>query len=117
MSSKTQEQEQDEEVVTVEMLITKEEVEQTLLESGLERLFAQKSEGIVNPIVLAKCLGIRPQMVYNYIRAGRINAVKHNNTQKLVISWDDAIEFAQRYLNRKLVKQLKVEAELTADEG
>jgi hypothetical protein len=54
-------------------------------------------------------------MIYNYIRNGSINAVKHNNTQKLVISWTEAMEFAQRYLNRKLQRQLKIEAELSAE--
>jgi hypothetical protein len=105
------------EVVADEMLITKEEVEAQLMSSGLERLFAQQSEGIVNPIVLAKALGVKPQMIYNYIKNGKITAVKQNNTQKLVISWSEAIDFAQRYLNRKLRRQQAVEAELQASEA
>jgi hypothetical protein len=32
-----------------------------------------------------------------------------------VISWTEAMEFAQRYLNRKLQRQLKIEAELLAE--
>jgi len=103
------------ETVSDEMLITADETEAYLVSSGLERLFAQRSEGIVNPIVLAKCLGIRPQMVYNYIKAGRISATKHNNTQKLVIDWNEAVEFAQRHLNRKLRKQAERDAVLNEE--
>lgn len=103
------------ETVTDEMLISKEETEQRLLESGVERLFAQQSEGIVNPIVLAKCLGVKPQMIYNYIRNGKIPSKQTNNTQKLVILWDDAVDFSQRYFNRKLTRQAKIDAELAAE--
>jgi len=107
----------EEETVSVEMLISTEETAQRLMEAGVDRLFAQQSEGIVNPIVLAKCLGVKPQMIYNYIRDGKILSTKQNNTQKLVIVWSDAVEFAQKYWNRKLVRQAKIDAELNTEEA
>jgi len=116
MSKQTMTENDDDEVVSDEMLITVEETTKHLVDAGVERLLAQRQEGVVNPIVLAKCLGIRPQMVYNYIKAGRIPSVKHNSTQKIVIQWDVAVEFAQRYLNRKLRKQIELDAQLEEGE-
>lgn len=80
----------------------------------LERLVAQREAGVVNPIVLARALGVRPQMIYNYIREGRngLVGVRENDTQKIVIDWDVAIGFAQRYLNRKAQAELKKQLEL-----
>lgn len=103
--------------VTPEEAISTEETEQKLLKSGTDRLRTQHEEGVVNPIELAKALNVRPQMIYNYIRDGKIPTTESNNTQKLVIPWGDAVAFAQKYLGRKLVKQQKVEAELRGDKS
>jgi uncharacterized membrane protein len=81
------------------------------------RFEAQAAEEVVNPIVLAELLGCRPQMIYNYIRKGKIQAVQHNNTQKLVITLDEAQRFANEYLTRKAMKAIKVKEELAALEA
>lgn len=96
-------------------LVTIEDVTKTFTEKAetLPRLADQMAEQVVNPIVLAKVLGVKPQMIYNYIRNGRINAVEHNNTQKKVIPLADALAFARRYLDRKARQALKVEEQLT----
>jgi hypothetical protein len=96
-------------------LVSLEQAEQALLSKPIARLLEQQKLGIVNPIVLAEAIGVRPQMVYNYIRSGRIKAVKHNNTQKLVIEWKEAVAFAQRYMDRKARAELKRQQELAGD--
>jgi hypothetical protein len=104
-----------EETTEVEVLVTTEDAERQLLGSGLERLLKQQEQGVVNPIMLAQAIGVKPQMIYNYIRAGRIASVTDNNTQKKTIAWSVAVAFAQQYLNRKAVKAAKVERELAGD--
>jgi hypothetical protein len=98
---------------TTEVLVSAEDAERQLLGSGLDRLLKQKEQGVVNPIMLAQAIGVRPQMIYNYIRSGRIASVMDNNTQKKTIAWSVAVNFAQQYLNRKAVKAAKVERELS----
>ena len=95
--------------------VTPEVAEQRLMAKATERMKEQRSEDIVNPIELAKALEIKPQQVYNDIRNGRLEAVKHNNTQKIVIDWSVAVEYARRRFDRELQKQLKVEAELAGE--
>jgi len=79
----------------------------------------QKANEVVNPIVLAALLEVRPQMIYNYIRKGRFTDLSEdghgadfNNTQKRVIRFDEANTFAQQYVGRQEVKAAKIEAEL-----
>jgi hypothetical protein len=105
-----------EETTEVEVLVTTEDAERQLLGSGLERLLKQQEQGVVNPIMLAQAIGVRPQMIYNYIRQGRIASVM-GNTQKKTIAWSVAVDFAQKYLNRKAVKQAKVERELQGQDA
>jgi hypothetical protein len=97
-------------------LVTFEEAEKVLLERGskIERFPAQHAEGIVNPIVLAKLLKIRPQMVYNYIKQGKLPE-QANSSQRMVIPWVTAVEFARGYLDRKAIKAAKVAAELRGE--
>jgi hypothetical protein len=76
-----------EETTEVEVLVTTEDAERQLLGSGLERLLKQQEQGVVNPIMLAQAIGVRPQMIYNYIRQGRIASVM-GNTQKKTIAWN-----------------------------
>jgi hypothetical protein len=99
---------------TTDELVTLEDVTTKFNEAQatVPRLEAQMAEQVVNPIVLAKVLGVKPQMIYNYIRSGRINAVLHNNTQKKVIKLEDALAFARSYLDRKARAALKVEEQL-----
>jgi hypothetical protein len=101
----------------VEVLVTTEDAERQLLGSGLDRLLKQQEQGVVNPIMLAQAIGVKPQMIYNYIRAGRIASVVDNNTQKKTIAWSVAVDFAQQYLNRKAVKAAKVERELAGQDA
>jgi hypothetical protein len=89
-----------------------------------ERYAEQAANGVVNPIVLANLLGVRPQMIYNYIRKGKFSeseqAFGENNTQKKVIFLDEANTFAQGYIDRKVAREAKeaekVEAELAGTE-
>jgi len=78
-----------------------------------ERIQVQFEQGVINPIELAKFMGVRPQMIYQDIRAGKLAAVKLNNTQKIVIERDVAMTYAAAYLDRKaarLLQQTQLEA-------
>jgi type IV secretory pathway VirJ component len=90
----------------------------TLEELGAkdERFAKQAEQEVVNPIVLAGLIGCRPQMVYSYIRKGRIAGVKDNNTQKLVIPLAEAQRWANEYLQRKALKAIRIKDELAAAE-
>lgn len=83
------------------------------------RFAAQSAEGVVNPIVLAELLGVRPQMIYNYLGKGKFteveDAVGSNSTQKKVIRLDEANTFAQGYLDRKVVRETKAKAKIEAE--
>jgi hypothetical protein len=86
----------------------------------VQRYFEQKKEGVVNPIVLAALLDVRPQMIYNYIRKGKFTDLSEgldfNNTQKRVIRYDEANTFAQQFVGRREAKAAKIEAELEGAE-
>jgi len=75
------------------------------------RLRTQMEEGVINPIMLAKFLGVIPQMMYNYVASKRIPA-HYNNTGKLVIDLDDAVEFLFARAQRNAEKRAKEAAEL-----
>lgn len=68
------------------------------------RIAEQLSQGIVNPMELAKELHIRPQQVYQAIRQGALKAVHQNNTQKLYIDETEAARWAAAVYNRRLKK-------------
>jgi hypothetical protein len=104
-----------EETVSAEPVLFDEEAFKRLLAAkGTDRLKMQRELGVVNPIEFAKLLGVRPQMIYNYIRSGKIKAAKHNNTQKLYIEADEADRFAREYLGRKQARAQQIERELQA---
>jgi hypothetical protein len=98
--------------VTETTLVSVKDVEKMVAESDLDRLKAQASEGVMNPIMLARFLGIAPQQVYNRIKAGKIQTVTRNDTQKITIPLAEAIAFAADYLDKQAKKQAKIEAEL-----
>jgi hypothetical protein len=75
-----------------------------------ERGVAQVAEGVINPIELAKALDVRPQMLYSYIRDGRIVARKTVDTQKLVFDLDTALEFVAKRLTREAQRAAKAAA-------
>jgi hypothetical protein len=75
------------------------------------RLRTQMDEGVINPIMLAKFIGVIPQMMYNYVASKRIPA-HYNNTGKLVIDLDDAVEFLFDRATRAAEKRAKEAAEL-----
>lgn len=83
------------------------------------RFAEQAANGVVNPIVLADLLDVRPQMIYNYIAKGKFSqeegAVGSNNTQKKFILLDEANTWAASYLAKRQAKEDKIEAELTAE--
>jgi hypothetical protein len=88
--------------------------------ANVQKRFAeQAAEGVVNPIVLAQLVGVRPQMVYNYISKGKFSQAEDafgtNNTGKKVINLDEANTWAQGYLDRKVTRETK-EAEKVAAE-
>jgi hypothetical protein len=103
------------ETVTVEPpLLDEEQFNRLLASRGTDRLKMQRELGVVNPIEFAKLLRVRPQMIYNYIRSGKIKAAKHNNTQKLYIEAAEADRFAREYLGRKAARAAEVQKELQA---
>ena len=86
------------------------------------RFHTQAKEGLVNPIVLASLLNVRPQMIYGYIRKGRFTqegASSINNTQKITLRLDEASQFALSYISRKEAleekKKAKIQAELRGE--
>lgn len=80
-----------------------------------ERLAAQMAEGIVNPIVLATVIDVRPQMIYNYIQNGRIISRHSNSTQKLIIPLHEAYRFAASQIERRNKKAEQIERELRGE--
>jgi hypothetical protein len=99
------------EAVVDEFVVSREDAEQHMANAKVARYEEQKAEGVINPIVLAQCLDIRPQMIYNYIGKGKIKAAE-NSTGKKVIAFEDGVTFAQMYLDRKVKADMKVKAEL-----
>ena len=91
------------------------QAEEYLLEHGTDRFHGMWDSGKVNPIELAKALDIRAQMVYNYIKGGKIEGVGQNDTQKVTITNDGALAFAQKYLNRKAVKEAKEQEKIARE--
>lgn len=100
-----------------EPIVSYEEAEKVLLERGRHnQVFqAQHAEGHISPIQLARLLGIRNQMVYNYIRKGKIDATYQGPAIKMVIVWHDAVTFAQGYLDRAAVKKSKIDIQLKGE--
>jgi hypothetical protein len=96
-------------------IVSREDAEKILTSKPIARLQEQKAFGVVNPIVLAEALGVRPQMIYTYIRQGKVKAHSDTATQKVVIDWDEAVSFAQRYLNKKAIQQARIERELKGE--
>lgn len=89
------------------------------------RFVEQHEQGVINPIVLAKVMGIRPQMVYNYISKGKFSVVdesgelvashaKQNSTQKKVLDFEEANTWATQYFERKVERETKA-AELAGE--
>jgi hypothetical protein len=107
--------EETEEMVSEPVLVTVEDVAKLMSESTDPRLQEQLAQSIVNPIVLAKMLGVKPQQIYNRIRAGKIATVTQNSTQKIVIPIAEAQRFAANYMDRKARSQAKLEAELAGE--
>jgi hypothetical protein len=104
----------------VEVVAEAEEVQETTAERLTrelrekfqgERIQVQFEQGVINPIELAKFMSVRPQMVYQDIRSGRLTAAKHNNTQKWVIDRSIAIDYAAAYLDRKAQRLLQLQRE------
>jgi hypothetical protein len=121
MSTTTQATADTEEIVGAEEpIVTFEAAEKFLMQQfkSVERLASQYEAGLVNPIVLAKAIKVRPQMIYNYCREPNARIQSHlNDTQHIVIVWKDAVEFVQKYLDRKAQAQARIEAELAGESG
>jgi hypothetical protein len=98
---------------TIEVPTLAELAEQTNTTAGT-RFPKQAAEEVVSPIVLAELVGCRPQMVYNYIRAGKLDHKITDDTQKIVIPLDKAQAWATAYLTRKGEKLVQIKAELEA---
>jgi hypothetical protein len=93
MANQTDEQEAETE--SLELLASEEDALELLREKGSPRLQEQLEHGVVTPIELANAVGKRPQMIYNYIRAGRIAAHRNDETQKLRGDPDDQVRAAK----------------------
>jgi len=96
----------------LEVLVTDEEALAYLKEHGSTRLNQQMEQSVVTPIELAKALDIRPQMIYNYIRDGRIASRKTPDTQKIVIPLEVAQAYVATRLNKDAAKAKVVQAQL-----
>jgi hypothetical protein len=88
------------ETSVAEVSVSTEEALEFLTARLTERGVAQVKAGVINPIELAKALDVRPQMLYSYIRDGRLKAFVTPDTQKLIIRKDDAVEYVRKRLER-----------------
>jgi len=75
------------------------------------RLQIQVDANVISPIILARYLNVKPQMVYQAIREGKLTAVSWNNTQKKFIRLPEAMRWAAKYLTRKQLRDLQTAAE------
>ena len=94
------------------MDITVEEVIEQFSKARSERLREQVEEGFVNPIELAKFLGVAPQSVYNAIKSGKISTSAKSVTQKITIPLEVAAMYAAQYIDKRIQKQKRIDAEL-----
>lgn len=95
---------------------------ETLAESAdpkvAARFYAQASEDLISPIVLAKLLDVAPQMIYGYFRKNKFtdeNVLGVNNTQKKTIRLSIAETFAAGYIDRKETRAEEKEAKIKAE--
>jgi hypothetical protein len=78
------------------------------------------SRGLIKPIILAKCLGIKPQVIYSYLRNNkadgtpRLESVISDSGQK-VIPWSAAVGFVASRMSREAAKQEQIERELRGE--
>jgi len=50
-------------------------------------------------------------MIYTYIRNGKIRS-STNSTGHIIIEWKEAVEFAQRYFEKKAKQQARIQQQL-----
>lgn len=70
--------------------------------------------GIVTPIGLAKARKVAPQVIYNYLRQGRIEG-RTNETGKKVIPKAALYKYIQNFLDKENAKQEQLERELRGE--
>jgi hypothetical protein len=74
-----------------------------------------KSDEVVTPVALANSIGVPPQMIYSYLKAGRIKGVEgkiegRERVQKLILV-QEANEWVEAYQTRKEERALAREVE------
>jgi hypothetical protein len=112
----TAQQKSDEEViVTEEQLVSLDDALQHLRDHGNPILKFQIEQGAVQPIPFAMALGLRPQMVYTYIKKNVIRSRRSLETNHVVIDLADAVKWAQGYLERKAQTKAKIDKELRGE--
>jgi hypothetical protein len=79
--------------------------------NGSDRLKAMKVDSIVAPIELARALGVKPQMIFQYIRSGKIEH-RLSETKTKLIPWDVAVAFVQARLQKEADKQAQIDDQL-----
>lgn len=70
--------------------------------------------GIVTPIGLADAVGVKAQVIYNYIRQGRID-FKLSETGKKVIPRAALYKYLKNRLDKEHAKQEQLERELRGE--
>lgn len=108
-------------IVMTDELTTLEELALKATPKVQARFAEQSAQGIVNPIVLAELVGVRPQMIYNYIGKGKLSEVLPdtkdgtNSTQKKVLDLREANTWATAYTAKKAARREELRAELLAE--
>lgn len=74
----------------------------------------QEVSADLSPIEVAKLAGVRPQMVYNYINAGRIEATR-NEANKLRVTREVAEAWVAKYEANKVARAEKAAAQTEAE--
>jgi hypothetical protein len=74
-----------------------------VIEAASAAIDAAATNGAVKPVALAKIVGVREQLIYNYLSSGRINGFR-NAGQYHRIDAEVAKTWAAGYLTRKYTR-------------
>jgi hypothetical protein len=96
-------------------------IRRVVMATATKQVKVVSKEEVAKPIALAEAAGVRPQMIYNYIRSGRLESFKGQiegeDRVQLLIPQEVAEKWLTTYLERKAARRAAAEAEAeeTAD--
>lgn len=69
---------------------------------------------VVTPLEIAKARDIKPQVIYNYLRQGRIG-YELNSSNKRVVTKAELFKYLENYLSKEQARQERLERELRGE--